>query len=50
VSPAYHMKLLEGLRNEEWKFDERQDPVFTIIMCNTFPSFCIAGCFEVKRT
>lgn len=50
MSPAYHMKLLEGLRNEEWKFDERQDPVFTIIMCNTFPSFCIAGCFEVKRT
>jgi len=37
--------MLEGLRNEDWKFDERQDSVFTIIMYNTFPSFCLAGFF-----
>lgn len=47
---VYHRKLLEGLRNEDWKFDERQDSVFTIIMCNTFPSFCLAGFYEVVST
>lgn len=46
---VYHMKMMEGLRNEDWKFDERQDSVFTI-MCNTFPSFCLASFYEVVST
>lgn len=47
MSLAYSMNLAEGLRNEDWKFDERPDPTFLVSMCNTFQSFCTAESFEI---
>lgn len=45
MSLVYHIKLAEGLRNEDWKFG---NIMFTVgVHNNTLPSFCIAGCVKV---